>query len=268
MSRETADSRIEDRVRKGEELLSRSLSNEAELTAAKHDFFTWDEYNREMLRRIFTTSDIADEYSSSGGFVVGRDYNFYDEVRDFKDDVAGNIRKLSSIRERLELIPLAPTIMSTKQEGAMKPPNSKAVFIVHGHDEALLQAVARFITQLDLEPIILHEQPSRGRTIVEKLETHSNVTFAVVLLTPDDFGGTDEKHLLRRARQNVVLELGFFLARLGRENVAALHKGELELPSDYMGVIYLPVDTAGAWKFSLAKELKAAGLTIDMNKIL
>lgn len=268
ISRDQASTRIDDRIRKGEEILSREIRNEEVLESARRDFYTWDEYNRELLRRIFTTSEIADEYSASGGFIVGEDYSFYDEVRDFKEDIGKDIRRLSSIKERLELIPLTPTIVSSSKENSSASSNSKAVFIVHGHDEALLQSVARFITQLELEPIILHEQPSKGRTVVEKLEAHSNVNFAVVLLTPDDVGGVDEKHLSRRARQNVVLELGFFLARLGRENVAALYKGELELPSDYMGVIYIPVDTAGAWKFSLAKEIKASGISIDLNKVL
>lgn len=140
---------------------------------------------------------------------------------------------------------------------------------MHGHDEAVKEAVARFISKLELEPIILHEQPSQGRTVVEKLEAHGDVGFAVVLLTPDDIGGSKEPaNLQPRARQNVVLELGYFLALLGRENICALYKGDLELPSDYLGVIYVPFDSGGGWRLTLAREIKAAGFPIDMNKAI
>ena len=106
-----------------------------------------------------------------------------------------------------------------------------------------------------------------GRTIIEKLEGHSSVGFAVVLLTPDDVGRSAEtEHLRPRARQNVILELGFFCGTLGRSHVCALHKGDLELPSDFEGVIYVRFDDGDAWRLSLARELKAAGLPVDLNE--
>jgi predicted nucleotide-binding protein len=140
------------------------------------------------------------------------------------------------------------------------------VFVVHGHDEGARETVARFIGNLGLAPIILHAQVSQGRTIVEKLERHGDVGYAVVLLTPDDVGGTNPANLHPRARQNVILELGYFLGRLGRDRVCALYRGELELPSDYMGVIYIPFDSGGGWRLSVAKELTAADFDVDMNK--
>ena len=144
----------------------------------------------------------------------------------------------------------------------------KKVFVVHGRDEAVRESVARFIERLGLEPIVLHEQASQGRTVVEKLEVYGNVAFAIVLLTPDDIGGVSLTQLSPRARQNVVIELGYFLGRLGRSNVCAIYKDELELPSDYMGVIYIKYDSQDGWRLRLAKELKAAGLPIDMNKAI
>lgn len=151
-------------------------------------------------------------------------------------------------------------------------PTGRKVFVVHGHDAGLKETVARTLAQLELEPVILHEQENAGRTIIEKFEDHSDVSFAVVLLTPDDMGykATDDPTTARpRARQNVILELGFFLGRLGRQRVAVLHAvGEdLEKPSDYDGVVYIPVDAGGTWKYLLVKELKAAGLDVDANKI-
>ncbi|MFM0005749.1 nucleotide-binding protein [Paraburkholderia dipogonis] len=145
-------------------------------------------------------------------------------------------------------------------------PMSSKVFIVHGHDDGARQTVARFLEKLGFEPVILQEQANRGRTIIEKFEEHSDVGFAVVLLTPDDEGRAKGGGLQPRARQNVVLELGYFIGRLGRHRVCALKSGDLELPSDYQGVLWETMDAGGGWKLSLARELKAAGHEVDLNK--
>ena len=147
--------------------------------------------------------------------------------------------------------------------------NFNQVFLVHGKDEELKETVARFISKLGLEPIILHERPNMGRTIIEKFEQCADVGFAIVLLTPDDVGGIKDGEIHPRARQNVIFEMGYFLGRLGRGHVAALYKGEgLEFPSDYGGVLYTSVDTAGAWKFLLVRELKAVGFAVSADQAL
>ena len=159
----------------------------------------------------------------------------------------------------------APTAALMRTEST----DSHRVFIVHGHDEASRETVARFISALGLEPIILHEQANRGMTIVEKLEANGNVGYAVVLLTPDDLGrGKSEDEEKPRARQNVILELGYFLGRLGRERVIAILQGEVDIPSDYMGVVYTPFDDGGAWRQHLGRELETAGYEIDWNKVM
>ena len=147
---------------------------------------------------------------------------------------------------------------------------SNRVFVIHGHDEAAQETVARFLEKLEFQPIILHEQANKGRTIIEKFEDHADVPFAVVLLTPDDLGALkDEKSDLKpRARRNVILELGFFLGRLGRERVCPLVKGDVETPSDYDGVVYTKLDDAGAWKMKLVQELKAASFDVDANRVV
>jgi hypothetical protein len=144
-----------------------------------------------------------------------------------------------------------------------------SVFIVHGHDVEAKETVARFIERVGLRAVILQEQASRGQTVIEKFEDHADVAFAVVLLTPDDVGASAAARdkLNARARQNVIFELGFFVARLGRGNVCALNKGGVEVPSDYTGVIYISLDSAGAWRPQLAAEMRAAGLSVDLNKI-
>jgi predicted nucleotide-binding protein len=142
------------------------------------------------------------------------------------------------------------------------------VFVVHGRDEATKQMVARFLEKLGLEPVILHEKPDKGRTVIEKFESYSLVAYAVVLLTPDDVGGlaSDELKLSPRSRQNVVFELGYFIGKLGRERVCALYRG-VELPSDLHGVLYVLLDDEGAWKLALARELKEAGLDISPDDV-
>jgi predicted nucleotide-binding protein len=148
------------------------------------------------------------------------------------------------------------------------PPVGRKVFIVHGHAGEPREAVARFLPQIGLEPIILHEQANEGKTIIEKFEAHADVGFAIILLTPDDVGGTIGGDQQARPRQNVILELGYFIGRLTRARVCAIKAGDLELPSDILGIVWTPFDAGGAWKIALAKELQAAGHEIDWNKVM
>lgn len=148
-------------------------------------------------------------------------------------------------------------------------PKSRKIFIVHGHDVAARETVARFLENIGFEVVILHEQANQGRTIIEKVEANADVGFAVVLLTPDDEGramGVDK--LEPRARQNVLLELGYFIARLGRGNVCTLRKSSVEIPSDFAGVVWTAMDNNGGWKVELAKELRAASYEVDFNKVI
>lgn len=145
------------------------------------------------------------------------------------------------------------------------------IFIVHGHDELSKVNVARFLEKVGLEPIILHEQASSSKTIIEKIEAYSDVGFAVVIYSPCDIGGkaSTDPLLKPRARQNVVFEHGYFIGHLGRSNVCALVKGEeVETPNDISGVVYTPLDDRGAWKMDLAKELKQAGYTVDLTNAI
>jgi hypothetical protein len=162
-------------------------------------------------------------------------------------------------------------------EGGANPPffNSDngdaghSVFIVHGHDDGMKNTVARFIAQLGFKPIILHEQLNKGRHILTKfIEESDRVNFAVVLFSPDDEGrkvGT--RSYQKRGRQNVVLELGYFISKLGLDGVMTLMKGKIEMPSDFFGVVYTEMDDAGAWKNVLADELRARGYPVDKNDI-
>lgn len=165
-------------------------------------------------------------------------------------------------------------LMATRFEGSAlsgELPNNNSVFLVHGHDEGTKHGVARFLERLGITPVILQEQVNRGMTVIEKFEEFAKrAGFAVVLLTPDDFGypvGREEEKQ-HRARQNVVLELGFFSAKLGREKTFVLIKGDVEMPSDILGLVYEKIDVSEGWKIKLARELRSAGFEVDMNRVV
>lgn len=163
-------------------------------------------------------------------------------------------------KKQIKLLNMAPASLIS---------DNRKIFIVHGHDNEAKETTARYVEKLGLEAIILHEKASGGNTIIEKFEQHSNVGFAIILLTPDDIGASKDKSdkLLPRARQNVIFELGYFIGRLGRKRVCALCKGDVETPSDYQGIVYIPFDKEGGWKLKVANELIEVGIKIDMNKI-
>jgi predicted nucleotide-binding protein len=159
-----------------------------------------------------------------------------------------------------------PQPKPASQKSDESQPAIKKVFLVHGRDNEAKQEVARFLESLGLEVIILHEQASSGMTIIEKIEHFANdADFAIVLYTACDHGrGIHESkvHPKNRARQNVVFEHGYLMAKLGRKNVCALVKGEIETPNDISGVVYVGLDAAGAWKTEITKELNACGYNV------
>lgn len=150
-------------------------------------------------------------------------------------------------------------------------PKSNSVFLVHGHDEGAKHSIARFLSAIGVEPVILQEQINRGMTVIEKFEDLANrAGFAVILMTPDDYGYpvNKEEEKKPRPRQNVVLELGYFAGCLGRNKTFVLTKGDLDIPSDIIGLVYERMDLGEGWKLRLARELKVAGFDIDLNSIV
>ena len=214
------------------------------------EFQTWKTSTLQDLKRIFgTESDCSRNFDRS--LILG-----YGEV--WGTNVDRSAALLSSWIEEVEedWLEAAQASVGPNTGLGMRSTSNK-VFVVHGHDEATREKVAGLLRQLDLDPIILHERPSRGRTIIEKVEDNADVGFAVVLLTRDDVGAPENERdgLKPRARQNVILELGFFICKLGREKVCTLKKSGVETPSDYDGVVYTELDDGGAWRSELVREL-------------
>ena len=165
---------------------------------------------------------------------------------------------------------ISPEIIPTPFPKLVPATNHQRVFIVHGQDHAARDAVAEHTTNWGLKPIILDKQPNKGRTIIEKFEDCADeANFAIVLFTPDDVGASvkNRTDLRPRARQNVILELGYFIKALGRQQVCILYKEGVELPSDIYGVVYVPLDDAGEWRQKVIREMGAAKILVNVNKI-
>jgi predicted nucleotide-binding protein len=188
--------------------------------------------------------------------------NYNQRIEALEAMLRGTLAELELIRVE------SPIEMNGPNQDQNSAADLRRVFVVHGHDAAVTGSVARFLERLDLQPIILHEQPNQGRTVIEKFEAHSDVGFAVVLLTPDDRGAVSSSdQLVPRARQNVILELGYFIGKLGRARVCALYVEGVEIPSDIHGVLYVPYDDGQGWRLQLASEIRSAGIPVDLNRI-
>ncbi|WFU73829.1 nucleotide-binding protein [Bradyrhizobium sp. CB2312] len=206
---------------------------------------------------------------SGGPIIVGRgssiDHRPYYE-RSRLASIALLEQAVQSLIERRDDLVGVQTVV-VEDEGQDEVEVSNRIFVVHGRDGEHRETVARFLGQLGLEAVILHEQPNKGRALITKFqEVAADIGFAVVLMTPDDLGGIrdGEQHL--RARQNVIFELGFFIGALGADRVAALVSPQVERPSDFDGVVYISLE--GEWRLPLCRELRAAGYDVDLNKVL
>ncbi len=180
------------------------------------------------------------------------------------------VRRASAARRGAEVdtpLPLAQevapsTIRDPEIQSADRSPNR--VFVVHGQNEAARAAIVSFLESIGLVGIVLHDQPNMGRHLLTKFIQEADlVTFAVVLMTDDDVGSLKGGSLAPRARQNVILELGYFLAHLGQARVCALITPELETPSDFDGIVYIRMDDDQRWQRELKRELVAAGMPVS-----
>ena len=236
----------------------------------KDDYSSWELLTRNYLEKTFGVNSpnvtSVTNVGKYGSFPMNAGEDWLENHR--SKSLQSQVRKLEGLVELLQTeVQLEQGTSATLQ----KPVIGHRIFLVHGHDEATLHETARFLEKLDQEVIILREQPNKGRTIIEKFEDYADVGFAVVLLTNDDRGGPSDlpvEEQQDRARQNVIFELGYFIGRLGRNRVCALYTSGVEIPSDYTGVFYIQLDDQGGWRLALAKEMKAAGLPVDMNLAL
>jgi predicted nucleotide-binding protein len=248
-----AEKLIDAQLKKGQKFVKTTIKNNNEMINVMTQLNSWDKENVQLLTEIFKNQFISEQYQSINLkkvslSIISGPKQFDRNKENFQFNVKTKLKFLENLIRNIKGI---------------------KIFVVHGHDESSKISVARFLEKIDLKPIILHEQPNKGRTIIEKFEQYSEVDFAIVLLSPDDIGYPKgkEEEAKSRARQNVIFELGFFIGKLGRNKVCALYKEGVEIPSDYSGVLYKRFDGHGGWQLELAREIDGAGIKLDFNKL-
>jgi len=201
--------------------------------------------------------DYESDYNMEGAYLVL--YGDYEKetfnlLLKKSDEELRDLVRIKSFEEKPTIV---PTRTSEQREGS-----KKGVFIVHGRDKAPAFELARLLErEFRLETTLLQEQPHSGRTLIEKLEDYSNVEYAFVIVTPDDVGGLKGEELRERPRQNVILEWGHFIAKIGRNKTCILLKGNIELPSDMQGAGYHRFNDSVEEVFlKIKRELKDADL--------
>lgn len=262
---------LQERIILGDELLKTNIQTMDDFERLKNEYSSWHDYNLELLKQSFNKPyneyrKHYDDIGSWSGFFLGGRTSPAQEVKEFIDKFNAKVDNLKKLVQKTDLLK-SSEVEPVNQIGEIEFDKSQ-VFIVHGHDDLAKVETARFIEQLGFNSIILHEQASSGLTIIEKIENYSNVGFGIVLYTPCDIGAKKghETELKYRARQNVVFEHGYLIGKIGRKNVAALVKGDVETPNDISGVVYISMDND--WKLDLAKELRNSGYPVDMNKVI
>lgn len=274
VSRSRAEEVLDRHLADGEALLSKAqtVSTEEEFREWDDARHRWEKLTQQGIETVFDGGEPVEEFQAAhstpmviGGVSEGQEFEWKREA------VQRGTTALKSLSDRFEYLeaPGDSPLREPESEEVVSQ-EEKTVFVVHGRDEGLKSVVVRLLEKTGKhEVIVLHEQVNAGRTLIEKFEDHARRSdFAVVLLTPDDEGGLagPEGTTSPRARQNVVFEMGFFVGRLGRSRVAVLYDSSVELPSDYSGVAFTPIED-GNWKFGLLAELRAAGLDFDLNKV-
>jgi len=261
--RDVLKAELIERIDIGDEYFSRQIKKIEELGQLENEFSDWNDYNEELIKRAFNNQDSEYYYQYSH---LNQMIGFYDytrgvdtespayKLKELKEKIQNCLTFLRRLVEKLPLIEQDNTVISYQTKDKVFYNRG---FIVHGHNDQVKLEVARYIeNDLKRKAIILHEQPNKGQTIIEKFEKNSNVDFAVALWTADDVGkANNETDLKARARQNVIFETGFFIGALGRENVVVLHEASVDIPSDYSGVIFIRL--TGNWKDDLRKEIDA-----------
>ena len=257
----------------GETLLASAPAQDDAIATFREQYLAWEARTSALLESSFATSGFMT--TSPKDEFVGTAVSLLDlkisgtpiplgRVPEVLSDVREKQRVLRSVVDRLELyLPL--------QGGgsANRVADDAPIFLVHGRELARRELVRRFLeTVTGRDVVVLADQPNRGKDLLGKLLTNAQAAgFAVVLLTPDDVGGLAEGDQSPRARQNVVFELGLFIGLLGRDKVAALNDSSVELPTDFSGVAYIPIE-GESWQIELARELKAAGIQVSLDLVL
>lgn len=250
-----AEKILQKQIDKGKTILEGQIKNVPSLRTAEKLYNHWNSENYDILKKVFRFADIARDYSTSiwsiGGILIS-DLKVPEKVEKLHGNIHFKISKLDSILHSIRLV------SETKEASA----DRGKVFFIHGTDCHTSSLVLSFIRALGLQPIIMKELAHAGKTIITEIRKRAEVKYAICLLTPDNLGGVSAHELHFRADQNVILELGIFVGRLGRENVSSLFVEGVELPEDFHAFEHIEIDRTNEWKEALLKELTQAGFEI------
>jgi predicted nucleotide-binding protein len=259
---------LDERIRESAKITEGEPSFHNALRKRERALRSWFEYNHDWLLKNIGAV-VANEHaeymaklpprlSTASGLIF--DYTRWSELRVVAEDLREHLR---SVKQRLGL-------WARASSGVDAVDDSGAIFVVHGRNMGRASEVARELERsTGRETTILNEQAHEGQTIIEKFESNAaSAAFAAIVMTADDVGRLRESNVRAkpRARQNVVLELGYFIGKLGRRRVAVLVDEGIELPSDIVGLGYIALDVGGAWKAALRRELRAAGIHADESR--
>lgn len=237
---------------------------EHRVRTSSQEFVSWKTRAERFLRTHYgeNSKEVVDFGNTHFSLMI---YTFNETESDYIEACKSGLVKSKAVFE-VYLEELKENDVTPDNEATQDNSISKSkVFVVHGHDEALKQEVARIVEKQGLEAIILSEQANQGKTIIEKIEENSDVGAAICLFTGDDYGrAKDATSENLRARQNVVFEAGYFMGKLGRGNVILIASPDIEIPSDLQGVVYTNKDM---WQTDVLRELKAIGYNVDFNKL-
>lgn len=261
--------RIAELLARGESFTYENSSVKSEYgypSSFTRDFITWQSLVRSTIGSMFTGGQqparIVEEALAVP--VIGNGRDKFEQMHGMMLGALEAARNAAEQEQSKSSAANSPAV-SARARGDNK------VFVVHGHDEGSKNELEIVLKDLGLEPVVLHRLADQGRTIIEKFEQHSDVGYAIVLLTPDDIAYAATEDVLAdgarnkewRARQNVVFELGFFFGSLGRERVCCLYKAPLTSPSDISGIVYKRFErSVEEVAYSLMRELRTAGFHI------
>lgn len=236
-------------IEKADELIDRYVDS------SDPDFCAWKDQTERFLVKCFGSGSLEAKKFEEFSFSLCA---FSSSTPDsaWNDACVGDLRRVKAIL----LGYFEEMNEGSTSDKKHSPVDKRSVFVVHGHDAALKLDVVRLMEKVGIRAVILSEQPNCGSTIIEKIEKNSKVGAAICLFTADD----ECKDGAKRARQNVVLETGYFWGKLGRDRVVILAEKGVELPSDMQGVVY--ADTAN-WQFSVCMELRQMGYDVDLNRL-
>lgn len=234
--------------------------NAEDVDNCRQQITTWQLTTKEVLISIYGESH---RYVRDFSKTISSKNTGFNFQREFVFEIKQGLSILDSVCETINL-------GIDKKHIAKDYSDNNKVFIVHGHDSEIRNEVELLVKQLELDPVVLFKRPNLGDTIIEKLLREANeAAFAIVIYTKCDEGkAIEDRNLKPRARQNVVFEHGLMCGLLGRNRVVALVEEGVEIPSDLSGIVYIQLDESKRWQFDIAKEMKAAGLNIDLNKLL